>query len=87
MNQPDVPLNSPLYAALVALVAAALDGLTVFGVYPLTAEEKAIVLTIFTSAFAVAMLLVPIFQHANARMLTRLRSADPAVRSAEARRL
>lgn len=58
-------MNSPgsIPAAVVALASAILDALTLLGVFQLDAQQKTAILTVLTSAAALAVLLIPIFEH------------------------
>ena len=75
------PPNSPLYAALVALVNALFGALTAFHAFPLTEEQRTAVLGLFTAGFVLATLLAAWFHHSNMQMTARLRSgvANPAM--------
>ena len=62
-----------LSAAVIALGSAALDLLTAFNVFPITPEQKTAALTVLTSAAAVAVLLIPMFQHNHAMTERQIR--------------
>ena len=67
-----------LTAAIIALASAVLDALALFGVGHLDSAQKTAVMTVLTSALALAALLIPYMQHSV--HVAQLNSADPAVR-------
>lgn len=57
------PAPGTIPAAVVALVSAVLDVLTLAGVFQLDAPTRTAVMAVVTSALALASLLIPVFQH------------------------
>lgn len=63
------PSASPLYAAAVAFLGLLLDALTVFHVFQVTAEQRTVLLGLFSALFVLASLLVPLFYHSNGQLV------------------
>lgn len=70
-----IPAPGTVPAAVMALVSALLDVLTLAGVLHLDAATRTAVIAVLTSALALAGLLVPVFQHAAGMARLRARAS------------